>query len=317
MRQTMTRWFGGALVLLGLAVALPAQDKAAPKAQEKSARVPAVLPPGIKLVRDVAYVEGGGPRQTLDLYLDQNATGPLPLIIWVHGGGWEAGSKEGAGPVRLLLLGKGYHVASINYRLSKQAPFPAQIEDCKAAVRWLRAHAAEYHFDPDRFGVWGASAGGHLVALLGTSGGVKELEGNLGNPGVSSRVQAVCDWFGPADFLAMVEGTGAGSRVDRDSALSRLFGGPVTEHKDLAKQASPVTFATSDDPPFLIMQGDQDNLVPLRQSELLHEALKKAGVESTLYVVKGGGHGRPGFDTPEVRQTIEEFFAKHLKAKAK
>src|SRR5436305_12322843 len=228
MRQSMTWRLGGALVLFTLAAALPAQDKAPPKAPEKAAQ--AVLPSGIKLVRDVAYVEGGGPRQTLDLYLDQNATGPLPLVVWVHGGGWQAGSKEGAGPARLVLLGKGYHVASINYRLSQQAPFPAQIEDCKAAVRWLRAHAGEYHFDPDHFGVWGASAGGHLVALLGTSGGVKELEGNLGNAGVSSRVQAVCDWFGPADFLAYGDRAGA----EPNSPLVKLFGGPMSDHKDLA-----------------------------------------------------------------------------------
>src|SRR5438046_1649930 len=153
MRHTMTLWLGGALMLLGLAAALPAQDKAPPKAAEKAARpAPAVLPPGIKLVRDMAYVEGGGPRQTLDLYLDQNATGPLPLVIWVHGGGWQAGSKEGAGPVRLLLLGKGYHVASINYCLSHQAPFPAQLEDCKSAVRTPRAHAPESHCGRDRSG---------------------------------------------------------------------------------------------------------------------------------------------------------------------
>jgi len=161
MRQTMTWRLGGALVLFGLAAGLPAQEKAPPKDAEKAARpAPAVLPSGIKLVRNVAYVESGGPRQTLDLYLDQTTTDPLPLLIWVHGGGWQAGSKEGGGPARFL-LGKGYHVASINYRLTQQAPFPAQIEDCKAAVRWLRAHAGEYHFDPDHFGGQGQRIWNH------------------------------------------------------------------------------------------------------------------------------------------------------------
>src|SRR5262249_14303131 len=125
------------------------------------------LPAGTKVVKDIAYVPGGGPRQTLDLYVPQ-ADGPLPLIIWVHGGGWQGGSKDGLNPA-LPLLAKGFAVASVHYRLSNQAVFPAQIQDCKAAVRWLRGHAKEYNLDADRFGAWGASAGGHLVTLLGTT----------------------------------------------------------------------------------------------------------------------------------------------------
>ena len=135
------------------------------------------------------------------------------------------------------LVAKGYAVASINYRLSQHAVFPAQIEDCKAAIRWLRANAAKYHLDPDHIGVWGASAGGHLVALLGTTGGVKELEGNGGNLDQSSRVQCVVDWFGPTDLTTM-----GGEHDKPDSPVARLIGGPVQENKEKARKASPLTY---------------------------------------------------------------------------
>ena len=177
--------------------------------------------------------KGGHERQKLDLYLPEKADGPLPVIVWVHGGGWLAGSKDGGGPA-LPFVGKGYAVAAINYRLSQHAKFPAQIEDCKAAIRWLRANAKTYNLDPDHIGVWGASAGGHLVALLGTSGDVKELEGKEGNTDQSSRVQAVVDWFGPTDLTKM-----GGSHDQPNSPEARLFGGPVQENKEKAATSQP------------------------------------------------------------------------------
>src|SRR5260370_39954354 len=157
------------------------------------------FPEGTKSLRDLEYVKGGHERQKLDLYLPEKSDDPLPLIIWIHGGAWMAGSKEN--PPGIELLKRGYALASINYRLSQHAKFPAQLEDCKAAIRWLRANATTYHLDPDRIGVWGASAGGHLVALLRTTGDVKELEGEEGNPQQSSGGQSVVDWFGPTDIL--------------------------------------------------------------------------------------------------------------------
>ena len=203
-------------------------------------------------------------------------------------------------------------MASINYRLSQHAVFPAQIEDCKAAIRWLRANAAKYHLDPDHIGVWGASAGGHLVALLGTTGGVKELEGTGGNLDQSSRVQCVVDWFGPTDMATM------GRQADKPGTpVAQLIGGPVQENQEKARKASPLTYVSKDSAPFLIMHGDKDNMVPLQQSEVLAEALKKAGVEVKLQVVKGNGHGGPGFNSPENRKLIEDFFAKHLKRKVR
>ena len=152
-------------------------------------------PPGVKVERNLEYVKDGHERNRLDLYLPEKADGPLPLVVWIHGGGWTQGDKA---PCPLLpLVPKGYAVASINYRFLKHAALPAQIEDSKAAIRWLRAHAKKYNFDSDRVGVMGASAGGYLVRSLGTSGGVKELEGKGGHADQSSRVQAVVDMFGP------------------------------------------------------------------------------------------------------------------------
>ncbi len=271
------------------------------------AAVPPKLPEGTKVHRNLEYVHGGHERQKLDLNVPEKAGGPLPVIVWVHGGGWLAGSKEGGGPA-LLFVGKGYAVAAINYRLSQHATFPAQIEDCKAAIRWLRANAKTYNLAPDRIGVWGASAGGHLVALLGTSGDVKDLEGKEGNTDQSSRVQAVVDWFGPTDLTKM-----GGSHDQPNSPEARLLGGQVQDNKDKAARANPITYVAKDNPPFLILHGDKDPTVPFSQSVLLEEALKKSGVEVTLQPVKGAGHGGREFSSAENLKLIEEFLDRHLK----
>lgn len=278
------------------------------------------VPEGTRVEKDLEYGPHGESNK-LDLYLPEKADKPLPLIIWIHGGGWEAGNKDN--PRGLDLLKRGYAVASINYRLSQEAKYPAQIEDCKAAVRFLRANAKKYDLDPDHFGVFGESAGGHLVALLGTTGGVKELEGDGPNKDVSDAVQAVVDWYGPTDMLKMKEQAKEQPDIkpafDADAAagpVGKLFGGPVQDHKELAEKANPIHYITKDAAPFLIMHGDKDNLVPLGQSRILDEALKAAKVESTLVVVKDNGHGGPGFVSPENRQKIVDFFNEHLKPKA-
>jgi len=266
---------------------------------------PPKLPEGVRVLRNLQYVEGGHERNRLDLYVPEKAEGRLPLVVWIHGGAWQAGSKEGCPAVPLTA--KGYAVASINYRLSQHAIFPAQIEDCKAAIRWLRANAAKYHLDPDHIGVWGASAGGHLVALLGTTGGEKDLEGNGGNLDQSSRVQCVVDWFGPSNLATM------GKQADKPGTpVARLIGGPAQENKEKARKASPLTYVSKDSAPFLIMHGDKDNIVPPSQSDVLAEALRKVGVEVKLQIVEGNGHGGPGFNSPDNRKFIEDFFTKHL-----
>ena len=304
------------ILALGLAVlaACPAfaqEPRAKAKAQRPSS------PEGVRIERDLAY----GPhkeRNTLDLYLPTEGEAPRPLVIWIHGGAWRGGSKDGGPRPAMQLLRRGYAVASINYRLSQHAHFPAQIEDCKAAVRFLRASASTYGLDADHFGVWGGSAGGHLVALLGTSGDVKELEGDGSNPGVSSRVQAVCDIFGPANLLTIAAQSGPHSTIQHDasdSPESLLLGGPVLDRKDAARRASPVTYITKDDPPFLIVHGDKDTTVPVGQSRELHAALQKAGVDSTLMIIPGAGHS-PEILTPEVIRAVVMFFDKHLKGRA-
>ncbi len=274
---------------------------------------PTQAPAGMTVHRDQAYVANGHPRQNLDLYLPSDGTN-LPLIIWVHGGAFRMGSKEGlefdAVPLEYLALG--YAVASINYRLSQHALFPAQIEDCKAAVRWLRAHAEQFKLDANRFGVWGPSAGGHLAAMLGTTGAVTAFEvGEHLN--VSSRVQAVVDYFGPTDFLQMDDQRTPDGMLHNppDSPESQLIGGAIQEHKQRVAQANPITYVTNDAPPFLIVHGDRDPLVPYQQSVLLDAALRQAGVPVTFYPVVGAGHG--GFTDPRVPELTQAFFTQHLK----
>lgn len=260
-------------------------------------------------VRDRPYVPDGHPRQQLDLYLPAEGS-DWPLVVWVHGGAWRGGSKER--PPALPLLSKGYAVASINYRLSQHAPFPAQLEDCKAAVRWLRAHADQFGYDAKRLGVWGASAGGHLVALLGTTGDTEAFD--VGPHGEqSSRVQAVVDFFGPTDFSVISKQAGSQSVLDHDapdSPESLLLGGPLLENLDKAAKANPIAYVSEDDPPFLIMHGEEDHVVPIGQSELLHAALQQAGVTSILQPVPEAGHG---FGGPKIQRTVVEFLDKHLK----
>ena len=274
------------------------------RAQDKPAR-----PPDVRTERNLEYVKDGHERNKLDLYLPAKSDGPVPVIVWVHGGAWSMGSKDNCPAVRFVA--RGYAVASINYRYSQQAKYPAQIEDCKAAVRWLRANAKKYNLDPDHIGAWGESAGGHLVALLGTTGDAKELEGAGGNLDQSSRVQAVVDFFGPTDFTQM----GKPEQDTPDTPLAKLLGGRVLENKDKAAKANPITFVTKKAAPFLIMHGDKDPLVPHEQSKLLEEALKKSDVEVNLVIVKDAGHRFDQMSTPENRKLIEEFFDKHLRKK--
>jgi len=259
---------------------------------------------------NLVYARAGEYELKLDLYIPPAAVHP-PLVVWIHGGGWRGGSKENMPGA--FLLSRGYAVASISYRLSNVAQFPAQIEDCKAAIRWLRAHASQYGYEAARIGVWGASAGGHLAALLGTSGGVKDLETQHGYRDQSSRVQAVVDYYGPTDFTQMSKFPSKMNHDAPDSPEALLLGGPVQQNKDKAARANPITYVTPDDPPFLIVHGDQDPLVPLNQSELLAAALKKAGVPVQLAVIPGGGHGGPPFLDEERRQWITAFFDRHLK----
>ena len=281
-----------------------------------SGRLPAAsdagLPPGVRLLRDIKYGRQGN-GQTLDLYLPMKFASAVPLVIWIHGGGWESGNKQPPWPA-IFLIDKGYAVASVNYRLTSEAKFPAQIHDCKAAVRWLRANAKRHGIDPERFGVWGESAGGHLAALVGVSAGVEDLGGAEGeNLKLNSHVQAVCDCCGPTDLERLSQFRASHRGLSEDypkQAITKLLGGPVEETRGLAERANPVLFVSGQSPPFLIVHGAQDRLVPFEQSELLHRALTNAGAEAELVVVPQKGHER--FDDLAGLRRVETFFNRTL-----
>jgi acetyl esterase/lipase len=284
----------------------PAEKKPGPAAK------PPAIPANVVIERDVEYGKAGDLPLLLDIVRPKVASEkPLPVIAFIHGGGWRGGSKSGGiGAVMPFVATGNYFGVSIEYRFSNVAIWPAQIHDCKAAIRWIKANAKKYNLDPEKIGVWGSSAGGHLVSMLGVSSGVKELEGCNGSPGQSSQVACVVDFCGPSDFAGVARlknGAGRGAY----GPCCGLVGGPIEEKADLSKAASPLTYVSKDAAAFLIMHGTADNVVPLEQAEVLHAALKKAGADTTLVKIEGGGHG---FGGPEVQKRVQNFFEKHLRA---
>jgi len=300
-------------------------------AQEPAAQPPAPAPrfqkpAGVQIIPEVEIGRVGDRVLHVEIARPKDPpSAPMPAVLWVHGGGWSRGSYKGN--QAMALATKGYFTATIEYRLSGEAKWPAQIEDCKLAVRWLRANAAKYNVDPDKIGCWGSSAGGHLDACLGTMDDPR-FEGTGGYPGVSSRVQAVVDYFGPTD---MTEGSAGIQRakegiqrakegVDAAGPLG-LFGAHFAEKPELWRDGSPLVYVKAGDPPFLIAHGDKDMTVPIAHSEKLVAALKKAGVPVEFIVVKGAEHDfRPVEGVAAVepdRQTLEAavlaFFDKQLK----
>lgn len=289
--------------------------------EESAAMLKAVVPPGVEFLPDLDYCTGGGRQLRMHLFRPQRRGDTLlPVVIFIHGGGWTEGRKERGFEALVHFARRGYAAAAVEYRLTGEARFPAQIEDVKCAVRYLRASAKRFQLNPERIGVWGQSAGGHLAALAGTSGGVKELEGAGGWPEFSSRVNAVVDWNGPTDLLEprelerlMLQKQQRGWQT---IALERLLGGDVLQNRERAADASPVTHVTPDDPPFLIMHGDADDAVSLSQSELLHKALKRASIDATLKVFKGERHfGISSSEPfrPEFSALMDAFLDAHLK----
>jgi acetyl esterase/lipase len=271
--------------------------------------------------KDLAYANLSS-AQKLDLYIPTTGSGPFPVVIMVHGGGFMFGDKaDGAGLTGVdQLLAAGYAVASINYRLSSEATYPAQIFDAKASVRFLRANATNYNLNPDKFGAWGASAGGNLVALLGTTCGVAELEGaELGHADQSSCVQAVVDWFGPIDFLKMDEqfaGTSCpANHNEASSPESKLVGAAIQTVPDLVATTNPMNYITADDAPFFIETGTADCNIPPAQNKNLADALSAViGADKVTYVsLEGAGHGGSQFETAENLQLVIEFLNKYLK----
>ncbi len=256
--------------------------------------------------KNIIYASVDSADLKLDLYIPKKAESPLPLVVWIHGGGWRGGSKENCRA--LGLLEHGFAVASINYRLTDVAMFPAQIHDCKAAIRFLRANAKQNDIDPDRIGVWGSSAGGHLAALMGVTNENKEAEGTVGkHTKTSSDVQAVCDWCGPTDFMTMP----VNRRQFRDNnPVDALLGKKGKRSRQLVELASPLSHVNKNTPPFLIMHGDEDNVVSLHQSQIFYDRLKVEGVDAKLIIAKGLGHNVG--QSPESFKPVIEFFQRTL-----
>ena len=271
---------------------------------------PLELQPDVELLRDVQYGSVAGRALLLDLARpkERAAGGLLPAFVYMHGGAWESGGKADGTPAICYYAHHGFAAASVGYRLSGEARFPAQIEDCKCAVRFLRAHAAEYGIDPLRIGAMGVSSGGHQAAMIGLTPET-QFAGDGGWGGYSSAVRAVCDLCGVSDLLRMPEKRTPGAL----SATARFLGGTIDQVRERYIEASPVNYAHAGAPPFLLIHGDADELVPVTQSELLREALVRAGADVTFHIVKGAGHGSSNVITPEVREKILSFLRDKLK----
>lgn len=277
------------------------------------------LPPGVRMERDVAYIPDGDDAQRLDLYLPEKGPDkPLPLIVHIHGGGWRAGNKF---PCPFVgMVNRGYAVASVEYRFSQKAVFPAQIQDCQAAIRWLRANSRKYGFDPDHVGVVGGSAGGHLSALVATSGGKHAFPPIGEHADQSERVQCVVNIFGPANFTTVMQQVEDDPNVRNifkfntpSDPYSSLIGVSLIDNKSSTESVSPVHYVSKDNPPMLILHGTHDALVPYAQSVELKSALEAVGVDVWLQTLPGAGHGGPAFVKPPVRALTQTFFDRYLK----
>ncbi len=274
-----------------------------------------VEPDGVRIHKNITYaiapIYDGEEKLQLDLYLPETYSKPLPIVVWIHGGGWVNGDRYPC-PIAKLAT-RGYAIASITYRLakgSKENGFPAALHDCKAAIRWLRVHAWQYGCDEKRIGVWGASAGAHLAALLGTVQDNPELEGDLGFTGVSSRVMCVCALFPATDLLALNKDHPDFWEINITAAA--LLRSKPEKNPELAKLASPITHVTPDDAPFAFIHGTADEIIPYEQSVIMHTALQKAGVDSTLTLIEGMPHGNATLARPEVRTAAHALFDRYL-----
>ncbi len=264
-------------------------------------------------LKDIVFAKPDGHKLKLDIFMPAKSKTKPPLVVFIHGGGWRNGSYKRC--LTPWLTQHGFAVASVGYRLTHQAKFPAQVHDCKAAIRWLRANASKYGYDTQRIGVAGTSAGGHLALMMGVTAGDKTLEGDVGgNTDESSQVHAVVDYYGPSDF-AMRARNQPVKTEPKDSPVRLLLGASARENVELAKQASPAYYVTSSAPPLLIIHGSNDKTVRPAQSQRMESAYQAKKRDVTLHVVPKAGHGGSAFFTNDLQQKVAAFFQNHLAAK--
>ncbi|HYI78028.1 MAG TPA: alpha/beta hydrolase [Chryseolinea sp.] len=267
--------------------------------------------PNPNAFKDVTYAKAEGRDLLLDLYMPSSPTPSPFLIVWIHGGAWHSGTK--ASPPESFVK-SGYALASVDYRLSTEAKFPAQMHDIKAAIRYLRANASKYGYRADKIVVAGSSAGAHLAVLAGVTNNDKEMEGNLGDyTATSSSVQAILDYYGPTNFTSILKQSTPHGVSVRGPAMALLLGKPVDNIQDLARKASPVFQVDSNDPPLLIFHGDQDIQVPINQSHELVGAYKTQNLKVQLEVVYGAGHSENPYFESKYQSIVNTFLADVLK----
>jgi acetyl esterase/lipase len=258
----------------------------------------------------IEFANPDGQHLQLNLARPKKGEGPFPAIVCIHGGGFRAGNREGYDAQCIRLAQNGYVALTVTYRLAPKYPFPAAIHDVKTTVRWTRANAAKYKIDPERVGVMGGSAGGHLAQFLGVTGDVKEFEGDGGNSGQSSKVACVVNFYGPSDFTKSY-----GKSVDAAEVLPLFLGGNLETARKQHLRASPLYWVTPDAAPTLCIHGTDDKYVAHEQTVWIVDKLKAAGVEAELLTLEGAGHGFKGKDAETAEKAMIEFFDKQLKTK--
>jgi acetyl esterase/lipase len=279
-------------------------------ANVESGRAVAAVPDDVVFEKGVEYSNPDGQHLQLNLARPKTGNGPFPAVLCIHGGGFRAGTREGYDGLIVRLAQNGYVAATATYRLAPKYPFPAAVHDTKAAVRWLRGNAAKYHIDSEHIGVTGGSAGGHLAQFLGVTAGVKEFEGEGGNPDQSSAVACVVNYFGPSDFTKSY-----GKSVDAAEVLPLFLGGNLQTARERHIRSSPLYWVTPDAAPTLCIHGTEDKYVAYEQAGWLIDRLKAAGVEADLLTLPGAGHGFRGKDAETAERAMMAFFDKHLKKK--
>ena len=295
-RHTLTRGLVAALLCLPMLAVQPAH---AQEARED-----------YQVHKDIVYGQVDGRVLLVDLYIPNDTPEP-PLLVWVHGGAWRSGSKSSVGP--LGLASAGFAIASVDFRPSAEAPFPGQIHEIKAAIRFLRAEASTYGYDAERIAIGGNSSGGHLAALVGVTNGHAALEGEVGDHlDQSSSVQAIVDYYGPTNLASILSQSTPHGLSVRQPALELLLGGQPDAVPELAELASVVTHVDATDPPLLILHGDQDPQVPINQSHELHGAYKELGLTVHFEVIHGAAHGGPAFYDAERNELARRFLEKAL-----